>query len=76
MKTPHLLAMAFLFALGACTSLGEAGESCETDDDCADGLECHVEEHDHDHEEEEEEDHGDEGGTCEEPGEHDDHDHG
>ena len=39
--------------------------------DCADGLECHMEEHDEEEEEGEEHDH-EEGGVCES---HDDHDH-
>ena len=65
MKTRHVLALAALFTLGACNQPGKVGEECNTDEDCAEGLECHLHVHDgeesdhgeceeHDHEEEEE----------------------
>ena len=63
-----LLTFSTLVALGACATLGEEGDACTTDADCADGLECHIEEHDdHDETGEEGEDHDDheEGGVCE-----------
>ena len=77
MTTLYTMAIAGLFALTACGSAGEAGDECFDDGDCAEGLECHVEEHDgHEDEdtahEDEEEEHEDEGGVCES---HDDHDH-
>ncbi len=56
--------MTALLGLVACGAEGEAGDACTTDADCAEGLECHV----HDHEEEEEgEEHAEEdaGGVCE-----------
>ena len=71
MKFSLLITLLSALTLGACASAGEAGDACTSDDDCADGLECHIEEHD-DHDEEEEE--HDEEGVCEEEGEHDDHD--
>lgn len=58
MKTITLLA---LFALTACGAGGEVGAECTSDEDCAEGLECHFHEHHDDgdtgeaHEEEEEE---------------------
>jgi len=78
MKTNVLLTLFAALTLTACASEGKVGDACTTDDDCEDGLECHVEEHDdHDEEEEghedEEEEH-DEEGVCEEAGDHDDHD--
>ncbi len=76
MKIMNLLALAGLVALTACGDKGgEAGDTCASDDDCAEGLECHIEEHDDEHEEEEEEgeEHAEEG-VCEEAG-HEDHDH-
>ena len=66
--------------MAACGSEGKVGDACTTADDCEDGLECHVDEHeehddheDEDHEDEghEDEDHEDEGGTCEEADAHD-----
>ena len=75
MKT-LLLTFTALLTLIACGAGGAAGDSCTTDADCADGLECHIEEHDdHDDEDtaahEEEEEH-EETGVCED---HEDHDH-
>ena len=67
MKLTNLLALAGLLTLAACGA-GEEGDPCASDEDCADGLECHIEEHDH--EDEEEEEHEEEG-VCEEG----DHDH-
>jgi len=79
MKTLLLTLTAF-FTLTACGgATGEVGDSCTTDADCAEGLECHIEDHDdHDHEGEdaegEEEEH-EETGVCEEHEEHDHDDH-
>jgi hypothetical protein len=75
MKTT-LLTLAALLTFTACGSAGKAGDSCTTDDDCEDGLVCHVEEHDDHGDEEEHEDEEGEEGVCEEEGEddHDDHD--
>ena len=42
-KLLSVVAMAF-FALTACDNAGQEGAECETDADCADGMECH--EHD------------------------------
>ena len=63
----HILAIAAL-GLAACGSAGGVGSECTTDADCAEGLECHM--HEHDGEEDgEESDHGE----CEEADEdHDD----
>ena len=74
MKTNVFLTITTFVALTACGAGGEIGDSCTTDADCADGLECHIEEHDetHDEEEHEEEEH-DESGVCEDP--HEGHDH-
>ena len=66
-----VLSVSALFALIACGSGGAEGDACTSDADCADGLECHMEEHDEEEEEGEEHDH-EEGGVCES---HDDHDH-
>ena len=62
MKTHHLLALFALFSLGGCNSPGAAGEECNEDADCAEGLECHAEE-------------GEDVGHCEEHDEHEGHDH-
>ncbi len=72
MKAKLLLTLPLLLTLSACAEDGKAGDSCTSDDDCGDGLHCHIE-HD-EHEEEEEEDHEEEG-VCEEEDEHDDDDH-
>jgi len=75
-----LFTFSTLVALTACATLGEEGDACTTDADCADGLECHIEEHDEHtdtgaEEEEHDEDH-DEGGVCEAHDEdHEGHDH-
>jgi hypothetical protein len=57
--TRFLLLFLPLLTLSACGAGGEVGDECEVDDDCADGLECHLhdgEDHgeceDHEHEEE------------------------
>ena len=73
MKTNLSLLFLAALTLGACASAGKAGDACTTDDDCEDGLECHVEEHD-DHDDEDHDDHEDEEeeGVCEEEGAHDD----
>ena len=72
MKKNVLIPFFAAITLAACAPLGEAGDACTTVDDCAEGLECHIEDHsDHDHEGEE---HVEEG-VCEEADAHDD-DHG
>jgi len=71
MKTNLFIIFSAALTLAACASAGKAGDACTTDDDCEDGLECHVEEHD-DHGDEEE--HEYEEGVCEEADAHDDHD--
>ena len=62
-----LFTFSALVALTACATLGEEGEACTTDADCADGLECHIEEHEEDGDTAADEDHDDheEGGVCE-----------
>ena len=71
MKANYLITLFAALTLTACASAGKAGDACTTDDDCEDGLECHIEEHDdHDHDDEEHEE--EEEGVCEEEGEHDD----
>ena len=67
-----------LLALAAC-SAGAEGDACSSDDDCGEGLVCHMEHHDHgdsgdDHDHEEGEEHSEEG-VCEAEGEEHDHDH-
>ena len=84
MTTSRLLVLSSLLALAAC-SAGAEGDACTSDEDCGEGLECHVEHDDHDsHEDgdsgEEHDDHeeGEEGeeGVCEAEGEdHEGHDH-
>ena len=59
MKRSVVLALTALLGLAACGAGGEVGDPCTSDDDCADGLECHI----HDHGDEEE---GEEEGECEE----------
>lgn len=66
MKTISMLAITALLTLTACGSGGEVGEECTSDEDCAEGLECHF----HDHGDEEEEHEGEEHGECEEHEEH------
>ena len=59
------LTLSFL-SLMACSAPGEAGDACETDADCADGLECHVHDHDdEDHDAEEHDESAEAGGVCE-----------
>ena len=65
-----VLTLTALVGLVACGSGAAEGEPCTSDADCADGLECHMEEHEGEEEEGEEHDH--EEGVCES---HDDHDH-
>ncbi|MFT5684715.1 MAG: hypothetical protein ACI8RZ_005659 [Myxococcota bacterium] len=70
MKTIHLLALTALLTLSACGA-GDAGDECSSDDDCADGLECHFhDDHDDEEEEEEHDEEEEEHGVCEE---HEDH---
>jgi hypothetical protein len=70
MKTV-LLTFTALLTLIACGAGGVDGDSCTSDADCADGLECHIEEHDDTAAHEDEEEH-EETGVCED---HEDHDH-
>ena len=63
MKCKTLLIM-MGFVLTACGAKAQLGEECLQEEDCADGLECHM----HDDGEEEHEEHG----ICEE---HDEDDH-
>ncbi len=78
MTPSRLLVLSSLLALAAC-SAGAEGDACTSDDDCGDGLVCHMEHDDHGDEDsgeahdEEGEEHSDEG-VCEAEGE-DDHDH-
>jgi hypothetical protein len=68
MNTKLLLTFITALTLAACGSEGKVGEACAADEDCEDGLECHVEEH-----EDEDEDEGhEEEGVCEEADAHDD----
>ena len=74
MKMTNALAFAALLSLVACAAPGEAGDPCTTDEDCAEGLECHDhhahEEGEHEEGEEEEGEHEEgeeEGGVCEDP---------
>ena len=71
-----LFSFAITLSLVACASAGKEGDACTSDDDCKDGLECHIDEHD-DHGDEDDhgddhDDHGDEEGVCEEAGAHED----
>lgn len=47
-----------LIAMG-CATAGGPGDSCETEDDCGDGLHCHIE---------------DGVGVCDDEDEHEEHD--
>ena len=49
-----------VLGLVACGVEGEAGDPCETDDDCGDGLHCHIE---------------DGGGECDAEHEDEEHEH-
>ena len=70
MKT-LIISFGALLTLGACAPAALEGETCMSDDDCAEGLECHIEDHS-DHADEE--DH-EESGVCEShEDDHDDHD--
>ena len=73
MKPNLFLTVFTVLALGACAPAGQEGDACTSADDCEEGLECHVEEHD-DHTDEEggEEEEHEEEGVCES---HDEHDH-
>ena len=69
MNLTFSLALAALLSFIACAQPGEAGDPCTTDDDCADGLECHVHDHEegeHDEEEGEHDEEEGEEGVCEE----------
>ena len=44
----HTMKLAGLLAICACGNPGEAGDACASDDDCAVGLECQIEDHDAD----------------------------
>lgn len=46
MKTSQRLAIVALFTVSACGSPGDVGDECFDDGDCAEGLECHLHEHD------------------------------
>lgn len=46
MNLKNTLAFAALLFLSACSGGAAEGEECTTDADCADGLECHLHEHD------------------------------
>jgi hypothetical protein len=74
MKAKLLLTLPLLLTLSACAEDGKAGDSCTSDDDCGDGLHCHIEHDEHDEDEHEEEDHEEEG-VCEEEDAHDEDDH-
>ena len=82
MTTSRLLVLSSLLALAAC-SAGAEGDVCTSDDDCGEGLECHMDHHEHDegdtgeeHDEDEDHDHEEgEEGVCEAEGEDHDHDH-
>ncbi len=63
MKTNLMLTFLAALTLSACASAGKAGDACTTDDDCEDGLECHVHYHDDHDDHVDEDDHDD----------HDDH---
>ena len=54
-----------IFLITACGEAGKAGAECNTDADCADGLECHMHEGETDHgecEAHDEEEHSEEEG--------------
>lgn len=70
MKAKLLLTFVTALTLAACASEGKVGDACAADEDCEEGLECHIEEHD-DHDDHEDEGH-DEEGVCEEADAHDD----
>ena len=80
MKVSVITSVLSLLLLSACGAPGEVGDECASDDDCAEGLECHFhDDHDdHDEEEHDEEEHDDhegeeeEHGECEEHEEHED----
>ncbi len=73
MKAKLLFTLPLLLTLGACADDGKAGDACTSDDDCGEGLHCHIESHEG-HEDEGHDDH-DEEGVCEEEGEHDEDEH-
>jgi hypothetical protein len=63
--TTRTLAPLFALLLTACGAAGQAGDPCETTDDCADGLTCHEHEED-----------GEKVCEAEDEHDHDDHDSG
>ena len=67
----NILGIAAMLALAACSPQAKEGEACTSNDDCEDGLECHMEKHE-EGEDHSEEDHADEKGVCEKEGAHDD----
>ena len=67
MKT-LVFSFAAILTLGACAAGGAEGDSCSSDADCADGLECHFDEAHQGHDHAEGEDHG----VCESHEDHDD----
>ena len=83
MKT-LVFSFAAILTLGACAAGGADGDSCTSNDDCAEGLECHFEDHsEHEHEEGHEEtgvceshsDHGEDTGHDEDHEDHEGEDH-
>ena len=61
MKISNAFSLLSVLVLSACA--GKAGDECTSDDDCADGLECHMHDGEEDHgecEEHDEDDHDDE----------------
>lgn len=58
----HTLSLLLALTLAACGAAGQAGDPCETTEDCADGLTCH--EHEEDGEK-----------VCEAEDAHDEHGH-
>lgn len=68
--------MLLTVALGfAACGPGDVGDECNDDDDCAEGLECHLHEHDgeiadHGECEEHDEDHDTDAGTDEDHSDH------
>ena len=64
MKPTGLVALVFLCA---CGNPGESGDACASEDDCADGFECQIEDDDADGDGV-----GELVGECKEEGAHDD----
>ena len=65
--TRVLSTLSFVALLSACAGPGQVGDECTSDEDCAEGLECHMHDGEEDHGEcEEHEDHeGEEGEETE-----------